>query len=73
MPPCRKLPCKLDCSRWSGRKHALPSTAGTRECVSDGVEDTAWVVDASAIDIEGFYSGDRPGVRFDAALVTIVL
>jgi hypothetical protein len=26
-------------------------------------EDTAWVVDASAIDIEGFYFGDRPGVR----------
>jgi len=25
-------------------------------------EDTAWVVDASAIDIEGFYSGDRPDV-----------
>jgi hypothetical protein len=26
-------------------------------------EDTAWVVDASAIDIEGFYSGSRPDVR----------
>jgi hypothetical protein len=26
-------------------------------------EDTAWVVDASAIDIEGFYLGDRPDVR----------
>jgi hypothetical protein len=26
-------------------------------------EDTAWVVDASAIDIEGFYSGDRADVR----------
>jgi hypothetical protein len=26
-------------------------------------EDTAWVVDASALDIEGFYSGDRPDVR----------
>jgi len=26
-------------------------------------EDTAWVVDLSAIDIEGFYSGDRPNVR----------
>jgi hypothetical protein len=26
-------------------------------------EDTAWVVDASAMDIEGFYSGDRPEVR----------
>jgi hypothetical protein len=26
-------------------------------------EDTAWVVDASAIDIEGFYSGGRPDVR----------
>ena len=26
-------------------------------------EDTAWVVDASAIDIEGFYFGDRPAVR----------
>jgi hypothetical protein len=25
-------------------------------------EDTAWVVDASAIDIEGFYSGGRPDV-----------
>ncbi|MEA3177677.1 MAG: hypothetical protein QOI59_1200 [Gammaproteobacteria bacterium] len=26
-------------------------------------EETAWVVDASAIDIEGFYSGDRADVR----------
>jgi hypothetical protein len=26
-------------------------------------EGTAWVVDASAIDIEGFYFGDRPDVR----------
>ena len=26
-------------------------------------EDTAWVVDASAIDIEGFYLGDGPDVR----------
>lgn len=26
-------------------------------------EDTAWVVDASAIDIEGFYSGGPPNVR----------
>jgi hypothetical protein len=26
-------------------------------------EDTAWVVDASALDIEGFYSGGRPEVR----------
>jgi hypothetical protein len=26
-------------------------------------EDTAWVVDASAIDIEGFYSGSRPDPR----------
>jgi hypothetical protein len=26
-------------------------------------EDTAWVVDASAVDIEGFYSGGRPDVR----------
>ena len=26
-------------------------------------EDTAWVVDASAIDIEGFYFGDRAAVR----------
>jgi hypothetical protein len=26
-------------------------------------EDTAWVVDASAIDIEGFYSGVRPDPR----------
>jgi hypothetical protein len=26
-------------------------------------EDTAWVVDASAIDIEGFYSGARPDAR----------
>jgi hypothetical protein len=26
-------------------------------------EDTAWVVDASAIDIEGFYSGGHPSVR----------
>jgi len=25
-------------------------------------EDTAWVVDGSAIDIEGFYSGGRPEV-----------
>jgi hypothetical protein len=26
-------------------------------------EDTAWVVAASAIDIEGFYSGGRPDAR----------
>jgi hypothetical protein len=26
-------------------------------------EDTAWVVDGSAIDIEGFYLGDHPDVR----------
>jgi hypothetical protein len=26
-------------------------------------EDTAWVVDASGLDIEGFYCGDRPDVR----------
>ena len=26
-------------------------------------EDTAWVVDASAIDIEGFYFGGRPDAR----------
>jgi hypothetical protein len=26
-------------------------------------EDTAWVVDASTLDIEGFYSGGRPDVR----------
>ena len=26
-------------------------------------EDTAWVVDATAIDIEGFYSGGRPDSR----------
>ena len=26
-------------------------------------EDTAWVVDATAIDIEGFYSGGHPRVR----------
>ncbi|MDB6108062.1 MAG: hypothetical protein JWO52_8061 [Gammaproteobacteria bacterium] len=26
-------------------------------------EDTAWVVDAAAIDIEGFYSGGRPEPR----------
>ncbi len=26
-------------------------------------EDTAWVVDASALDIEGFYSGGSPDVR----------
>lgn len=26
-------------------------------------EDTAWVVDATALDIEGFYSGDRPAGR----------
>jgi hypothetical protein len=26
-------------------------------------EDTAWVVDSSAIDIEGFYSGARPDAR----------
>jgi hypothetical protein len=25
-------------------------------------EDTAWVVDASALDVEGFYSGGRPNV-----------
>jgi hypothetical protein len=26
-------------------------------------EDTAWVVDSSAIDIEGFYCGGRPEIR----------
>lgn len=26
-------------------------------------EDTAWVVDTSALDIEGFYSGSAPEVR----------
>jgi hypothetical protein len=26
-------------------------------------EETAWVVDASALDIEGFYSGGRPNER----------
>jgi hypothetical protein len=26
-------------------------------------EDTAWVVDASAVDIEGFYFGNRPAAR----------
>jgi hypothetical protein len=26
-------------------------------------EDTAWVVDAAEIDIEGFYSGGRPDPR----------
>ena len=26
-------------------------------------EDTAWVVDATTLDIEGFYSGGSPGAR----------
>jgi hypothetical protein len=26
-------------------------------------EDTAWVVDASVLDVEGFYSGGRPELR----------
>jgi hypothetical protein len=26
-------------------------------------EDTAWVVDESALDVEGFYCGDRPEAR----------
>ena len=46
---------------------AIYSRMATREAIAKMRgkvnEDTAWVVDASAIDIEGFYVGDRPAVR----------
>jgi hypothetical protein len=46
---------------------AIYPRMGTREAIAKMRgkvnEDTAWVVEASALDIEGFYSGDRPAVR----------
>jgi hypothetical protein len=46
---------------------ALYPRMATREAVAKMRgkvnEDTAWVVDASALDVEGFYSGSRRDVR----------
>ena len=51
------------CGMLGGRFREGISREAIAKMRGKGNEDTAWVVDASAVDIEGFYSAGRPDVR----------